>query len=193
MNIIEAIQQAENGALITNNFLKFTDSFLKYMGNGVFYQYKLVDDKPVYKYEVRDFSTAHVLSTGWEALQVNYFENEKSNEEKPSSLDAAMCQTCYYSSNGKHNCDRHINKLQPDYSKGRGCNNNEHYRQILIKTKNGLPEIDGMGVTFNTKAIRAEIESILETNKEFHLPDKYTYVVVNSTWCGKMAKIILKD
>ena len=57
MNIIEAIQQAENGDLITNNFLKITDSFLKYMGNGVFYQY-----------EVRDFSMAYVLSTGWEVL-----------------------------------------------------------------------------------------------------------------------------
>ena len=73
MNIIEAIQQAENGALITNNFLKFTNSFLKYMGSGVFYQYKLFDDKPVYKYEVRDFSIAYILSTGWEVLPVNYF------------------------------------------------------------------------------------------------------------------------
>lgn len=74
MNIIEAIQQAENGALITNNFLKFTNSFLKYMGNGVFYQYTLVNDKPVYKYEVRDFSMAYVISTGWEIVPVKYFE-----------------------------------------------------------------------------------------------------------------------
>lgn len=124
MNIIEAIQQAENGVLITNNFLKFTHSFLKYMGKGVFYQYELVDDKPVYKYEVRDFSTAYVLSNGWEVLPVNYFENDNEEIIKPS------CQTCYYSGNGKHSCDRHVNKLQPDYSKGVECayNNHAHYR-----------------------------------------------------------------
>ncbi len=74
MNIIEAIQQAENGALITNNFLKTSNSFLKYMGKGIFYEYTLVRDKPVYKYEVRDFSTAYVISIGWEVLPVNYFD-----------------------------------------------------------------------------------------------------------------------
>ncbi len=65
-------------------------------------------------------------------------------------------------------------------------------KKILVKTKNGLPEIDGMGITFDTKEIRAEIESIHETNSEFYLPAKYSYEEVNSTWCGKMIKIILK-
>lgn len=64
--------------------------------------------------------------------------------------------------------------------------------KILVTTKHGLPEINGMGITFDTKAIRAEIESMHETNKEFYLPERYTYVVVNSAWCGKMAKIVLK-
>lgn len=74
MNIIEAIQKAENGELITNNFLKTHNSFLKYIGKGVFYEYTLVLDKPVYKYEIRDFSTAYVLSTGWETVpNLNYF------------------------------------------------------------------------------------------------------------------------
>lgn len=74
MNIIEAIQKAENGELITNNFLKTHNSFLKYISGGVFYEYELIDDKPIYKYEVREFSMAEVLSTGWETVpNLNYF------------------------------------------------------------------------------------------------------------------------
>jgi len=40
------------------------------------------------------------------------------------------CLTCYYSRNGKRSCDRHLNKLKPDYSKGVECyyNNYAHYR-----------------------------------------------------------------
>ena len=66
MNIIEAIQAAEGGALITNNFM--TNRFLKYIGNGVFYEYEFYTGKPEYKYEVRDFSMAYVISTGWKVL-----------------------------------------------------------------------------------------------------------------------------
>ncbi len=39
MNIIEAIQAAENGQLITNNFLEMSDQFLKYINGGVFFKY----------------------------------------------------------------------------------------------------------------------------------------------------------
>jgi hypothetical protein len=73
VNIIEAIQAAENGALITNNFMKINNRFLKYIKGGIFYEYELVDSKPVYKYEVRNFSMAEVMSIGWEVLPVNYF------------------------------------------------------------------------------------------------------------------------
>jgi len=66
MNIIEAIQAAEGGALITNNFMN--NRFLKYIGNGVFYEYEFYTGKPEYKYEVRDFSMAYVISTGWKVL-----------------------------------------------------------------------------------------------------------------------------
>jgi len=69
--------------------------------------------------------------------------------------------------------------------------NEEMKAKVLVTTKNGLPEIDGMGVTFDTKAIRTEIESIHETNKEFYLPDKYSYKIVNSPFSGNIAKIIL--
>ncbi len=68
MTIIEAIQAAEQDKLITNNFLKVWNSHLKYMGNGVFFQYELINGKIEYKYEVRDFSMAEILSTGWEIL-----------------------------------------------------------------------------------------------------------------------------
>lgn len=75
MNIIEAIQAAENGALITNNFMKMRDHFLKYIKGGLFYEYELVDEVPVFKYDVRKFSMAEIISTGWEVLPINYFNN----------------------------------------------------------------------------------------------------------------------
>ncbi len=74
MNIIQAIQAAEQGSLITNNFLKMNDFFLKYINNGVFFQYKIIDKKAIYKYEVRDFSMGHVLTTSWEIVETNYFK-----------------------------------------------------------------------------------------------------------------------
>jgi len=66
-------------------------------------------------------------------------------------------------------------------------------KKILVTTKHGLPEIDGMPVTFDTKKIRSEVESIHQTNKEFYLPDKYSYKIMKSAWCGKVAKIILTE
>lgn len=74
MNIIEAIQSAENGDLISNNFMNLNNSFLKYNGGGVFLQYQLVNNKPVFKYTVRNFSMAEIISTGWEVLNVDYFK-----------------------------------------------------------------------------------------------------------------------
>ncbi len=76
MNIIEAMQAAESGKLITNNFLKLNDRFLKYIKNGVFYQYEIEDGEAMYRYEVREFSMAHVLSIGWEIVDKDYFNNE---------------------------------------------------------------------------------------------------------------------
>lgn len=76
MNIIEAMQQAEGGKLITNNFLKSRGHFLKYIKGGVFFQYEVVDGKHNYKYEVRKFSMADILSIGWEIVEDKYFEKE---------------------------------------------------------------------------------------------------------------------
>lgn len=73
MNIIEAIQKAENGALITNNFMKLNNRFLKYIKGGVFYEYELIEDKPLYKFEVLNFTMSEVISIGWEILPTNYF------------------------------------------------------------------------------------------------------------------------
>jgi hypothetical protein len=72
MTIIEAFQQAENGKLITNNFLKSRGHILKYISGGVFYQYELINDKTTYKYEVRNFSLAEIITIGWEVLEKNW-------------------------------------------------------------------------------------------------------------------------
>lgn len=47
----------------------------------------------------------------------------KPKEQTPS------CATCFYSKNGKTSCDRHLNPVKPDYSKGVECahNNYAHY------------------------------------------------------------------
>lgn len=67
MNIIEAFQQAENGKHITNSFLKSINSFLKHIKGVVFYEYKILPDGHTeYRFEVRDFSMADILSISWE-------------------------------------------------------------------------------------------------------------------------------
>jgi hypothetical protein len=76
MTIIEAFQQAENGKLITNNFLKSRGHILKYISGGVFYQYELIDGKTKYKYEVREFPLADIISIGWEVLDKNWEDLE---------------------------------------------------------------------------------------------------------------------
>lgn len=76
MTIIEAIQQAEGGALITNTFLKQIGHFLKYIKGGVFYEYEIVDDKAIYKYEVREFDMAEILSNSWQVVEDVYFEKQ---------------------------------------------------------------------------------------------------------------------
>jgi len=79
MNIIEAIQAAEKGKLITNNYLKSVDSFIKYEGMGIFNRYMVsVSGKAEYRFNIQDFSTAEVLSTSWEIVENKYFkENGK--------------------------------------------------------------------------------------------------------------------
>jgi len=43
MNIIEAIQKAENGALIANGTMKRTNSFISYIKNGVFFKHEVIN------------------------------------------------------------------------------------------------------------------------------------------------------
>lgn len=63
-------------------------------------------------------------------------EHNKQEQAKDSS-GSPSCSTCYYSSNGKHSCDRHMNAQKPDYSKGVECfyNNLAHYRPFDKKTQ----------------------------------------------------------
>jgi len=65
----------------------------------------------------------------------------KSNKDKIQSHNSCInnalidsvvtsCQNCFYSKGGKHSCDRHLNKIKPDYSKGVECyyNNFAHFK-----------------------------------------------------------------
>jgi len=71
MNIIEAIQAAENGALITNKFMKMNKRFLKYAKAGFFDGYELIDEKPTFKFTVRNFTMGEIISTTWEIVPQN--------------------------------------------------------------------------------------------------------------------------
>lgn len=66
MNIIEAFQSAEKGKLITNNFLKTSENYLKYEKSGIFQRYMIINGRPVYQYSVNQFIMSEILSTGWE-------------------------------------------------------------------------------------------------------------------------------
>lgn len=71
MNIIEAIQQAENGKHITGGIIKKMDCFLKYMKGGIFYQYQINrNGTTTYKYERREFDIGEILSNNWEVIDV---------------------------------------------------------------------------------------------------------------------------
>lgn len=74
MNIVEAIQKAEQGHLITNTFMKSYNYFLKYMGAGEFYRYEIVKGDRQYKYAVRDFSMGDILDMGWEIVEDKWFK-----------------------------------------------------------------------------------------------------------------------
>lgn len=80
MTIIQAIQAAESGKHITNSFLSVSDSFLKYVTNGTFYCYTAdADGFTEYKYEVREFNMAEILSTSWKVVdnKINPHKNGK--------------------------------------------------------------------------------------------------------------------
>lgn len=44
-----------------------------------------------------------------------------------------------------------------------------------VKAKYGLPSIDGIVCTYETKKIRTEIEAFFKENRVFILPDRYIY------------------
>lgn len=71
MNIIEAIQYAEKGKLITNGFIKRNNSYLEYWKEGVFREHRIVEQgQTEFTCEHRHFSMASVLATDWELVHV---------------------------------------------------------------------------------------------------------------------------
>lgn len=66
MNIIEAIQQAENGKLITEGILKLAGKYIEYKGGGVFHEHKIIaDEKTEFVGSVHSFSMQQILARDW--------------------------------------------------------------------------------------------------------------------------------
>lgn len=61
----------------------------------------------------------------------------------------------------------------------------------LILVTRGLhgASISGVQATYETREIRAEIESMLETNEAFNLPGQYQVELMPSSFWGEVAKI----
>lgn len=62
----------------------------------------------------------------------------------------------------------------------------------IVKNINGLPHIEGLLCTYDTKEIRSELELLMSTSDEIELPIKYSYEViyVNNLPYVRRAKII---
>ena len=80
MNIIEAIQKAEQGKLITNNFLKIAGKFLVYNKRGVFYEFQNLGSYAIYIDTHLSFSFSDIISIGWEIIE-NDFEFDETSME----------------------------------------------------------------------------------------------------------------
>lgn len=66
MNIVEAIQCAENGKLITNGILWRIGHYLEYWKEGIFREHKIIaDDKTEFVQTITSFSMGHILSNNW--------------------------------------------------------------------------------------------------------------------------------
>ncbi len=77
LNIIEAIQASKDGYSITSDFLMAENFFIKHIKNGHFYQYKIVNNKAEYRYEVIYFNMRDILSSEWEIVEKDYFTKQK--------------------------------------------------------------------------------------------------------------------
>lgn len=62
---------------------------------------------------------------------------------------------------------------------------------IITNSSNG-GKLNDLQVTYENKEIRKEIEDMLEVNKSFNLPKKYTYEIMPSSFWGSVAKIVLR-
>jgi uncharacterized protein YdaT len=79
----------------------------------------------------RNFIRSNHLTKEWD----KFFEQNK--EQYKLTDNVKSCNTCFYSQNGKTSCDRHVNPIKPDYSKGVECaaNNYIHYKPAIKKQK----------------------------------------------------------
>jgi hypothetical protein len=68
MNIIEAVQKAEQGKLITNCFMKET-GFYEYVSLGVFNKHDIILNQAYFRYSFNTFTLAEILTTSWEIIE----------------------------------------------------------------------------------------------------------------------------
>jgi hypothetical protein len=61
---------------------------------------------------------------------------------------------------------------------------------IKVEVKNGLPYIEGRLCSYETNKIRSKIQEFAEVNKEFALPNKYTFVVTEVNGFAKIIKAL---
>lgn len=65
MSIIEAIQHAESGYLITCSFYESQKIYLRYIGGGVFNECKTINGRETVIDSTTRFSTAYILTNTW--------------------------------------------------------------------------------------------------------------------------------
>ena len=69
MNIIEAIQHAEQGKLITNGILWRVGNYIEYWKEGIFREHKIIsDDKTTFVQSITSFSMGHILANDWKVV-----------------------------------------------------------------------------------------------------------------------------
>lgn len=75
----------------------------------------------------RNFIRTNHLTKKWEKFCE---ENIQPSVAVENTKNVKSCATCFYSNNGVTSCNRHVNEIKPDYSKGVECahNNFIHYK-----------------------------------------------------------------
>lgn len=82
MNIIEAIQKAENGAMISKEPFLTMKKYFKYQGSGVFNVLRCdeTDLHPVKVGEISSFTMGEIIATDWQEVSFILDPTKKKND-----------------------------------------------------------------------------------------------------------------